>query len=190
MTRGTRSRRACAATPSRAPWQAPGVADASAADRATAATSCSSSHDSTAAQAPRCAPPTNARPRAQPLRPAQPALPPPPAAQPQDSTHQEGILLTSPTPPERLQFEDRVAFIGLDAADERSAAEQFLREVPPGFPSIFDPDSQAIRSLGGGRISPTTSSSTQRVSRSTSASRRTPTPASSSRNIRQLLTTR
>jgi len=55
-----------------------------------------------------------------------------------------------------LQFEDRVAFIGLDAADERSAAEQFLREVPPGFPSIFDPDSQATRSLGGGRISPTT----------------------------------
>jgi len=28
--------------------------------------------------------------------------------------------------------------------------------VPPGFPSIFDPDSQATRSLGGGRISPTT----------------------------------
>ena len=54
------------------------------------------------------------------------------------------------------KFEDRVAFVGLDAADERSAAEQFLREVPPGFPSIFDPDSQATRSLGGGRISPTT----------------------------------
>jgi hypothetical protein len=28
--------------------------------------------------------------------------------------------------------------------------------VPPGFPSIFDPDSKATRALGGGRISPTT----------------------------------
>ncbi len=34
------------------------------------------------------------------------------------------------------KYQDRVAFIGLDAADSRSAAEQFLREVPPGFPAI------------------------------------------------------
>lgn len=54
------------------------------------------------------------------------------------------------------KYEDRVAFLGLDAADSRGAAEQFMREVPPGFPSIFDPDSEATRSLRGGRISPTT----------------------------------
>lgn len=54
------------------------------------------------------------------------------------------------------KYQDRIAFVGLDAADSRSPAEQFLREVPPGFPSIFDPDSAATRALGGGRISPTT----------------------------------
>ncbi|MDQ3722326.1 MAG: TlpA family protein disulfide reductase [Actinomycetota bacterium] len=54
------------------------------------------------------------------------------------------------------KYQDRVAFVGLDANDARDAAQQFLGEVPPGFPSIFDPDSAATRSLGGGRISPTT----------------------------------
>ncbi len=54
------------------------------------------------------------------------------------------------------KYQDRVAFIGLDANDARDAARQFLDEVPPGFPSIFDPDSEATRSLGGGRVSPTT----------------------------------
>lgn len=54
------------------------------------------------------------------------------------------------------KYQDRVAFLGLDAADTRGAASQFLSEVPLGFPSIFDPDSEATRTLGGGRISPTT----------------------------------
>lgn len=57
---------------------------------------------------------------------------------------------------DRTKYQDRVAFIGLDANDARDAAQQFLNEVPPGFPSIFDPGSEATASLGGGRISPTT----------------------------------
>jgi len=51
---------------------------------------------------------------------------------------------------------DRVAFVGLDAQDERAAAESFLEEVPVGFPSIFDPDASVAASLGGGQSWPTT----------------------------------
>lgn len=51
---------------------------------------------------------------------------------------------------------DRVAFLGLDFTDDRDAANDLLKEKPPGFASIFDPDGDATRSLGGGRISPTT----------------------------------
>jgi thiol-disulfide isomerase/thioredoxin len=50
----------------------------------------------------------------------------------------------------------RVAFLGLDALDSRGAAEQFIAERPPGFTSIFDPDADATRSLGGGRGAPMT----------------------------------
>ncbi len=50
----------------------------------------------------------------------------------------------------------RVAFLGLDALDTRGAAEQFIAESPPGFTSIFDPDGEATRSLGGGRGAPMT----------------------------------
>ena len=34
--------------------------------------------------------------------------------------------------------------------------QPFLRESPPGFASIYDPKGDAARSLGGGRIAPTT----------------------------------
>ncbi|HEV7805814.1 MAG TPA: TlpA disulfide reductase family protein [Solirubrobacteraceae bacterium] len=51
---------------------------------------------------------------------------------------------------------DEVAFLGIDFTDDRDAAEDFLREVPPGFASIYDPKGDAARSLGGGRIAPTT----------------------------------
>jgi thiol-disulfide isomerase/thioredoxin len=51
---------------------------------------------------------------------------------------------------------DKVAFLGIDFTDDRDAAKQFLREVPPGFASIYDPKGDAARSLGGGRIAPTT----------------------------------
>jgi cytochrome c biogenesis protein CcmG/thiol:disulfide interchange protein DsbE len=50
----------------------------------------------------------------------------------------------------------RVAFVGVDALDGRGAAEQFIDEQPPGFASIFDPDGDATRFLGGGRGAPMT----------------------------------
>ncbi|MGH2761932.1 MAG: TlpA family protein disulfide reductase [Thermoleophilaceae bacterium] len=50
----------------------------------------------------------------------------------------------------------RVAFVGLDSQDERGAAEDFMREVPVGFPSIFDPDAGVASTYGGGRAWPTT----------------------------------
>ena len=50
----------------------------------------------------------------------------------------------------------RVAFVGIDALDGRGAAERFLAEQPPGFASIFDPDGDATRSIGGGRGAPMT----------------------------------
>jgi cytochrome c biogenesis protein CcmG/thiol:disulfide interchange protein DsbE len=50
----------------------------------------------------------------------------------------------------------KVAFLGIDFNDDRDAANSFLREIAPGFASIYDPDGDAARSLGGGRIAPTT----------------------------------
>jgi cytochrome c biogenesis protein CcmG/thiol:disulfide interchange protein DsbE len=49
-----------------------------------------------------------------------------------------------------------VAFVGIDFNDDRDAANAFLREIKPGFASIYDPDGEAARSLGGGRVAPTT----------------------------------
>ena len=54
------------------------------------------------------------------------------------------------------RYSDRVAFLGLDSQDERGAAEDFLQEIPVGFPSIFDPDGSVTASIGGGRAFPTT----------------------------------
>jgi cytochrome c biogenesis protein CcmG, thiol:disulfide interchange protein DsbE len=54
------------------------------------------------------------------------------------------------------RYGDRVAFVGLDSEDERGAAEAFLREMPVGFPSVFDPDAAVAQSLGGGRSWPMT----------------------------------
>jgi len=51
---------------------------------------------------------------------------------------------------------DKVAFVGIDFNDARDPANDFMREVPPGFASIYDPEGEAARSLGGGRIMPTT----------------------------------
>ena len=49
-----------------------------------------------------------------------------------------------------------VAFVGVDYMDSRDGAEGFLREQPPGFPSIYDGDGKAARAIGGGRAMPTT----------------------------------
>lgn len=58
---------------------------------------------------------------------------------------------------EAAQLNDtRVAFLGIDAQDDRNAAEEFLEENPVPYPSIFDPDAAAAFSLGWGQTSPTT----------------------------------
>jgi cytochrome c biogenesis protein CcmG/thiol:disulfide interchange protein DsbE len=54
------------------------------------------------------------------------------------------------------KYGDRVAFLGLDSHDERGAAEAFQRELPSGFPSVFDQDAEIARDLGGGTAWPTT----------------------------------
>lgn len=54
------------------------------------------------------------------------------------------------------RYRDRVAFLGLDAQDDRGDAEQFLTELPFGIPSVFDPDASVSASLGGGTSWPTT----------------------------------
>ena len=54
------------------------------------------------------------------------------------------------------KYRKQVAFVGIDMQDERDAAEDFMAELPSGFPSIFDPDASLTASLGGGRASPTT----------------------------------
>jgi len=55
-----------------------------------------------------------------------------------------------------VEHADKVAFVGIDFNDDRDAAAEFLRELPPGFASISDPKGDASRSLGGGRVAPTT----------------------------------
>jgi thiol-disulfide isomerase/thioredoxin len=54
------------------------------------------------------------------------------------------------------KYREQVGFLGIDLQDDRGAAEDFMRELPSGFPSIFDPDGSVTSSLGGGVSSPTT----------------------------------
>lgn len=54
------------------------------------------------------------------------------------------------------RYRDRVAFVGLDAQDDRDDAEAFLEELPFGMPSVFDPDASVSAALGGGASWPTT----------------------------------
>jgi thiol-disulfide isomerase/thioredoxin len=54
------------------------------------------------------------------------------------------------------KYRKRVAFVGIDLQDDRGAAEDFMRELPSGFPSVFDPDGSVTASLGGGAASPST----------------------------------
>lgn len=49
-----------------------------------------------------------------------------------------------------------VAFLGVDIQDDRDAAEDFLEELPVPYPHIFDPDADAVFSLGWTQSSPTT----------------------------------
>jgi cytochrome c biogenesis protein CcmG, thiol:disulfide interchange protein DsbE len=54
------------------------------------------------------------------------------------------------------RYRAEVAFVGLDSQDERGAAEDFMTELPVGFPSIFDPDAEVAAAYGGGQAWPTT----------------------------------
>ena len=54
------------------------------------------------------------------------------------------------------RYRDRVAFLGLDSQDNRSDAEEFLKQVPPDFPSIFDADASVAASIGVGQSWPST----------------------------------
>jgi thiol-disulfide isomerase/thioredoxin len=49
-----------------------------------------------------------------------------------------------------------VAFLGVDIQDDRGDAEAFLEEFPVPYPSIFDQDADAVRSLDWSQASPTT----------------------------------
>lgn len=51
---------------------------------------------------------------------------------------------------------DEVAFVGVDIEDDREAAEEFLEEFPVPYPSVFDPDSEAVALLDWAGFSPTT----------------------------------
>jgi thiol-disulfide isomerase/thioredoxin len=55
-----------------------------------------------------------------------------------------------------VEHGDKVAFVGIDFTDDRDSAMSFLRESPPGFASVYDPKGAAARSLGGGRVAPST----------------------------------
>ena len=54
------------------------------------------------------------------------------------------------------RYDRRVAFLGLDAQDQRSGAEEFLKRFPVNYPSVFDQSAQQAASLGGGQAWPTT----------------------------------
>jgi cytochrome c biogenesis protein CcmG, thiol:disulfide interchange protein DsbE len=41
-----------------------------------------------------------------------------------------------------------IAFLGLDVADNRAAAERFLAKTPVPYPHLFDPDSRIVQSAG------------------------------------------
>ena len=51
---------------------------------------------------------------------------------------------------------EEVAFVGVDIQDDRDAAEGFLEEFPVPYPSVYDPDAEAVDSLDWAGFSPTT----------------------------------
>jgi thiol-disulfide isomerase/thioredoxin len=50
----------------------------------------------------------------------------------------------------------RVAFLGVDVADNRPAAEAFLKKFPVSYPSYDDPSGRLARDVGAGHYFPTT----------------------------------
>lgn len=54
------------------------------------------------------------------------------------------------------KYEGRVAFLGVDSQDVRSAAEEFLEKYPVPYPHYYDPKTEVARVFRGGRGWPTT----------------------------------
>ena len=54
------------------------------------------------------------------------------------------------------KYSDEVAFVGLNARDDRGAAEDYSAEADLKFPSIFDSDGSQSAAIGAGRSWPTT----------------------------------
>lgn len=54
------------------------------------------------------------------------------------------------------RYRDKVAFIGLDSRDDRGKAEDFLKDHPLPFLSIYDENAAQASSIGGGQNWPTT----------------------------------
>ena len=57
---------------------------------------------------------------------------------------------------ESQRYDRQVAFVGLDAQDQRGEAVSFLKRFPVNYPSVFDESAAQSSSLGGGRGWPTT----------------------------------
>jgi cytochrome c biogenesis protein CcmG, thiol:disulfide interchange protein DsbE len=57
---------------------------------------------------------------------------------------------------ESKRFRKRVAFLGLDSQDSQCNAQDFLRQYPVSYPSVFDQDASQAASVGAGRAWPTT----------------------------------
>ena len=51
---------------------------------------------------------------------------------------------------------DRIAFLGVDSADNRGDARKFLKKFPTPYPHYFDPDNKIDRVFHGGVAWPTT----------------------------------
>ena len=48
-----------------------------------------------------------------------------------------------------VKFGSKVAFLGVNARDNRGAAKDFLRQFPVSYPSVEDPDEAILGKLGG-----------------------------------------
>jgi len=55
-----------------------------------------------------------------------------------------------------VRYGDRVAFLGLNAADEPAPARGFLQQFPVAYPSYVDPREALARDIGAGRGFPVT----------------------------------
>ena len=54
------------------------------------------------------------------------------------------------------RFGKQVAFLGLDSQDDQGDAEDFLKEYPVPYPSVFDQGASEAASIGAGQSWPTT----------------------------------